>query len=115
MLPEKHRLQTDYDFRRVKQKGSAVYTPYFTLLYYTRDPNFETPSRFGFIASKKLDKRAVKRNRARRLMREVIRDYLENIKQGYDIILIARHPIKNASYQEVNSSFHKILPKIPFA
>ena len=115
MLPEKNRLKTDYDFRRIKQKGNAVHTHHFTLLYYLRDSQFATPSRIGFIASKKLDKRAVKRNRARRLMREVIRDYLGKIKQGYDIILIARPPIKDADYKEVNASFNKILPKVPFA
>jgi ribonuclease P protein component len=115
MLPEETRLRTDYDFRRVKKQGATVRTPYFILLYYLRDPKYNTPSRFGFIASKKFDKRAVKRNRARRLMREVIRTRFDNIQKGYDVVLIARPLIKNANFKDVNSAFNKILSKVPFA
>ncbi len=117
MLPEKNRLQTNFDFRRLKKKGKAIQTSYFTLLYY--QPKISTkskcPPRFGFIASKKFDKKAVVRNRARRLLRETIRYHLPKIKNNYDIVLIAKHAIKNASFQEVNASFNKILPKVPFA
>ena len=115
MLPKEHRLKTNYDFRKVKQHGNAVHTTYFTLLYYVPKNKKSVPSRFGFIASKKFDKRAVVRNRARRLLREVIREHLDTINSGYDIVLIAKNNIKNAKYQEVNSAFNKILPKVPFA
>ncbi len=117
MLPKENRLRTDYDFRRVKNRGTVVHTPYYTLLHFQKSPAKEgmQPSRFGFIASKKFDKRAVARNRARRLLREAVRHHLPKIKDSYDIVLIAKHPIKDANYEDVNASFNKILPKVPFA
>lgn len=117
MLPKEHRLKNNFEFRRVKTYGNSILTPYFILLYYQNrnSKGAKQPSRYGFIASKKFDKRAVVRNRARRLLRETIRQHLPNLKDNYDIVLIAKRPIKDASFQEVNASFNKILPKVPFA
>lgn len=93
-----------------------MHTPYFTVLYYKKQgKNSKDPFRCGFIASKKFDKRAVTRNRARRLMRESVRAHLDTLKDGYDLVLIAKHPIKDVNFEEVNASFHKILSKVPFA
>ena len=66
------------------------------------------PKRFGFIASKKVGN-AVQRNRARRLMREVIRLHLPEIKNDKQIILIARVGIKGVSYSEVEKSMMNML------
>lgn len=114
MLPDANRLKTDYDFRKVKKFGTAKRTPYFTLIYYKNNKRVGLESRFGFIASKKFDKLAVKRNRAKRLMREAVLKSLPKIKNGYDIILIAHHGIKNVSFKEVNTTFNKILSELPF-
>ena len=45
-------------------------------------------NRFGFLISKKIDKRAVVRNRAKRIIRSCIEENLKNIKQGYDFLFI---------------------------
>lgn len=68
------------------------------------------PKRYGFIASKKVGN-SVQRNRARRLMREVIRLHIEEIRNDVQIILIARPNIKGVSYVEVEKSIMYLLKK----
>lgn len=68
------------------------------------------PKRFGFIASKKVGN-SVQRNRARRLMREVIRLHLSEIRNDMQIILIARAGIKGVSYVEVEKPMMNMLKK----
>ncbi len=58
--------------------------------------------RFAFIASRKFSKKAVERNRAKRLLREGIRYYYPVMKDiGYDIILIARKNILGKKLQDI--------------
>jgi len=56
--------------------------------------------RFAFIASKRFSKKAVVRNRAKRLLREAIRINFSSLKNlSYDIVLIARKYISEAKLQ----------------
>ena len=53
-------------------------------------PNHLPYNRTGFLASKKVGN-SVKRNRARRLMKEAYRTFFGELPQGYDFIIIARN------------------------
>jgi len=110
MLPEGNRLRSKYDFRRVKRVGRSAHSPYFTLLYAPAKDS--ATLRFGFVASTKFDKRAVVRNRARRLLREAVRVHLSRIKPGHDLVLIARKGVKEVSSAEVSASLNQILSKV---
>ncbi|NPA54475.1 MAG: ribonuclease P protein component [Aquificae bacterium] len=58
--------------------------------------------RFAFIVSKKLSKKAVERNRAKRLLKEAIRkeyQFFENL--SFDIVFIGRKFILNSKLQDV--------------
>ena len=54
------------------------------------------PSRIGFAVGKRLDKRAVVRNRARRRLREAIRRV--EVRDGYDLVVMARGPALKRSF-----------------
>ena len=119
MLPKENRLTDDYDFRRVKRLGKSYHGPLFKFSFARRKvsgpPSGETsPSRFGFVISKKIDKRATTRNRIKRLLREAIRARLEKIPDGFDIVIVVRPSIVGKSYEEVNSEFNKVLSKVSF-
>jgi ribonuclease P protein component len=60
------------------------------------------------VAGKKIGK-AVRRNRARRLIREAVRLRLPLIKEGWDLVWIARPAIAHAMYSDVAKDIDSLL------
>lgn len=60
-------------------------------------------SRKAFLASKKVGN-SVRRNRARRLMKESVRLMDQKLPDGYDFIIIARNTIADAKCADVKRS-----------
>ena len=67
-------------------------------------------SRFGFVVSKRLGK-AVQRNKIKRRMREAARLRLLKIKPGFDLVFIARKPIAEVCYAEIEHTLEYLLRK----
>lgn len=65
-------------------------------------------SRIGVVAGRAVGK-AVQRNRAKRLIRNAVRPYLGAIPKGWDILFIARQPLPEASFQQVQSALTSLL------
>jgi len=83
MLQRKFRLPSFVRFTH----AHAITTPFFSIKFCK---NGLPISRFGFIVSKKVDKRAVVRNRVKRQVRHAVEQMLLEIMQGYDILFILR-------------------------
>lgn len=67
-----------------------------------------TVSRFGFSASRRVGN-AIERNRAKRLIREVIRLNVDAIQPGWDCLFVARRDTPAASYDDVESAVFQLL------
>jgi len=106
-LSKNERLRKDKEFKRVFDHGRSLGG--LTVAFYFLENDLGYP-RAGFIASKKVSKRAVDRNRAKRLMREVFRLNKHKLKP-YDIIFIARKGILGKKYSEVEEDFLKLAVK----
>jgi len=65
-------------------------------------------SRFGFSVSKRVGG-AVVRNRARRLMREATRLRQAMIADGWDVVIIARQPVREANFHRVDRAVEQLL------
>ena len=105
MLPKERRLVSDYDFRKVRRGGRKVSNTLFDFYYLPTG----TPSRFGFVVSTKLDKRAVRRNRAKRILREEVRLLLPRIGSGFDFVFWARKRFLDAKPEQVEAAIKTAL------
>jgi ribonuclease P protein component len=100
------RLQRKGEFKRVFDTGHRGRGRYLTLLV---APNGTDHARLGIVASRKLGD-AVRRNRAKRLIREVFRHspHLQRL-QGVDIVVIPRRELFDALYSSLENDFQTVL------
>lgn len=106
-MAEIERLKKNVEFKNVYKKGKSI-PDKFVVIYLCK--NTSNVTRVGFTASKKVGN-SVKRNKARRLMKETFRKNSDNIKTGYDIVFIARVAIINANYFDVEKSISRVMKK----
>lgn len=71
-------------------------------------PNDLPYSRFGFAVNSRIGN-AVRRNRIKRRLREIMRLQQDEISPGWDIVLIARQPIRSADYHEMETACARLL------
>lgn len=71
-------------------------------------------NRFSTIVSKKIDKRAVVRNRIKRLINSCMEELYKNLKQGHDMIIIAKRDAININRQEFCREINLGLKKAGF-
>jgi ribonuclease P protein component len=107
VMRRKYRLRANTDFQRLRREGRALVHP---LLVLSVLPNDLEHSRFGFAVGRRVGK-AVIRNRIKRRMRESVRSRLQKheIAAGWDVIFIARRPIRDAAFHQVDEAIGLVL------
>ena len=84
-MNRRFRLTSSSDFKRVRRTGSSYAHPFVILIAADNDGQ---PGKIGVTTARSL-RRAVDRNRAKRLVREAVRKNAAKIYQGWDVVLIA--------------------------
>ena len=75
----------------ILKEGRSIKTDHLIVLFRKNDLG---KPRFAFIISRKFSKKAVDRNRTKRIIKEALRLYGEALKNiGYDIVLIPKKEI----------------------
>lgn len=87
MLPLKNRLKNKKDFDEVFKKGKGAEG--FFLFLKTKN-NGLNESRFGFIVSRKVSKKAVIRNKIKRKLRAATGSRTDFIKKGLDVVVFVK-------------------------
>jgi ribonuclease P protein component len=104
-MERKHRLTRSIDFKRVRRTGRSLAHPLAVLVYL---PNDRGTTRIGISAARSLGN-AVQRNRAKRRLREALRECLPEIAGGWDIVVIARPEIVDTEWPHVRNAIRKLL------
>lgn len=94
-----------FDFKKAYDKGKSFGNR--NLILYVRRNGLDH-SRLGITISKKTGK-AVIRNKIRRQIKEIYREFEPNIKVGYDLIFIVRRNVPGISFADLKSAFKHIL------
>jgi len=101
-------LPSRADFLRVTHHHKKHVTPGFILQVHHRDD--KDPARVGFTASKKVGN-AVKRNKAKRRLRELARLTLKPLaRPGTDYVLIARAATLNRPFNRLQEDLRTCFP-----
>ena len=103
-MKERFTVKQNYEFRRLYAKGASAVCSRMVL--YCRK-NRRGHNRLGVTVSAKLGK-AVVRNRIKRQLREVFRLTQPDLKQGYDVIIVARGRAVGAETRKLRDNFYQL-------
>lgn len=95
------RVRRRGEFKRVFDSNYKVSSRYFTLLFV---PGATAVPRLGIVASRKLGD-AVRRNRAKRVIREVFRHLNADADAPVDVVVIPRRELFDAPFADLDRDF----------
>ena len=108
MLLQKYRLKKSGDIKGILKSVRSFREGFLILKIKNNDLNF---SRFAFLISLKISKKATIRNRLKRKLREIIRLNLGRIKSGVDVILIVISDFSAKNNKEIEELVNKLFIK----
>ena len=107
MLSSENRLKKRKEFAYLYNHGEAKHTQHLTMVYI---PTKFRAVKIGFSVTKKIGKAFV-RNRVKRILRAVTREFVGNLPDNYNIVFIAKSGIENLHYQEIKSQMAMLINK----
>jgi ribonuclease P protein component len=104
-VQSKFRLTRSEDFKRVRSIGKSYAHPLVVLVLQVSE--ISTHVHVGIVAGKTTGI-AVRRNRAKRLLRDALRPYLTSFNSGWDLILIARPQLVTATLEDTRAALENL-------
>jgi ribonuclease P protein component len=104
MIPRLNRLPS------TRMSSSRVFqTPLFTLRFVGNSLSYH---RFAFVVSKRIDKRAVVRNRLKRVLREIAYEYSLAYNEGVDFLFVVKKNFSDAPRLQIEEEVIKALKSL---
>ena len=100
-------IKENRDFRRLYRKKISYISPALVVYFKENGAGF---SRLGITVGKKVGK-AVKRNRAKRVIRQAYRDLLPLFSRNVDMVIVARKKSAEIKSFEAREELEKLLKK----
>lgn len=106
-IPKKYRLSSKRLFKRIYREGKVVKNHAFVIycLRYGGDK-----PQVAIVVSKKFGK-AVRRNKIKRRIREIVRGYLP-LLSGYGVIILPRLPVIDMDFWQMKEALEPLLDKV---
>ena len=104
MLAKKHRIDRKL-FEEVAKKGKSFSSPYLSL---KTAPTAENQSRFAFVVSSKVAKKAVDRNKIKRRARNIVQKLLVKIKKQINAIIFFKKGAEKLTFSELEKEINDI-------
>ncbi len=117
MLPSQYRLKKRSAFSAIYKIKNSIHKGGITLFAGKEKQDMCKPTKVGFVVSKKTHKRAVKRNRLKRLMRESYRillktNELSNSQRFMSLIFVGHEHALNKNFDEINNIIKTLLERL---
>jgi ribonuclease P protein component len=106
-FPRHARVRSRADFDRIFEHGRRQATPRLAVHWHRT----ETPARLGLAVSRKVDPRAVGRNRIKRALRDIFRHYRPQLADG-DYVVVARPSAREATREQLERHFLDLLRRL---
>jgi ribonuclease P protein component len=107
-LSPQERIRNKKEFSHLYKNGSRYRGKYFNLIYTSSDLSF---SRMAVVISKKVGN-AAKRNKIKRQMRTLFRRNKDLLESSFDILIIAKKEILEASWLLLQEDYFAALRSI---
>jgi ribonuclease P protein component len=104
-VKRRYRVQENERFQEIRRRGRSHSEHRLVLCALPNDLPY---SRFGFSVSRRIGN-AVVRNRIKRRIREAVRLRMGQIQTGWDVVFIARNPIRDADFHEIDAACARLL------
>lgn len=119
MLPREYRLKKRTAFNATYKLANTYHRGGVTLFCgrCKSEKENELPTKIGFVVSKKIHKRAVKRNRIKRLMRESVRLYIKSFGGEFDtkylsLIFVGSTKLLDKDFKYINNNIKELMGMI---
>lgn len=111
MLPKKNRLPS-YLIPQILKKGRHFPFSWLTLIV-SKEPSSRNkqPPRLAIIVPIKIDKRATRRNKIKRQLRQIIKTSLKKIKPGHNVVFLVKKYTIAEKYLSIKAELEKSLKK----
>lgn len=101
------RLTRSIDIKRVRRSGKSYAHPLIVLYSLVA----QHPGTHVAVMAGTATGNAVRRNRAKRLLRAAMSDLMPQTLPGYDLILVARTPLADASFEKARTALAGLLER----
>ncbi len=103
----KNTVKLNREFRFAYRKGAKIVTDFLVFYWYN---NRQSLNKLGITVSANIGK-AVCRNRIKRLIRAAYSARKDELKEGHNIIIVARGKCRNASYADIKRALDYCIRK----